>query len=311
MELKLNPAVQQALAKGEPVLALESTIISHGLPYPDNVECARNLERIAREQGTVPATIAIIDGVPTIGINDAELVQLAKSEDVAKVSRPDIAAVVAQERMGATTVAGTMILADLAGIRFFATGGIGGVHRGAETSFDISADLEELARTPVGVISAGAKAILDIPKTLEYLETRGVPVVGYGTGTFPLFYTRASQYPLTLRADDAEAVARIARAQFTTPQLAGGLLIANPIPAEHELPPAYIKGIIEQAVREAEVGKVAGKAVTPFLLARIAELTGKKSIVANLALIENNVRVGCAIARAYAELCRQNCRSAG
>lgn len=305
MKLIINPAVKQALAAGQPVLALESTIISHGLPWPDNVECARNLEKIAREHGAVPATIAIIDGVATIGISDAELVKLAKSENVAKVSRPDIATVVAQKRMGATTVAGTMILADLAGIRFFATGGIGGAHRGAESSFDISADLEELARTPVGVISAGAKAILDIPKTLEYLETRGVPVIGYGTGTFPLFYTRSSQYALSLRADDADTLARIARVQFTTPQLAGGLLIANPIPAEHELPPAYINAIIEQAVREAEEKKVAGKAVTPFLLARIAELTGKKSIVANLALIENNVRVGCAVAGAYAELCKK------
>ncbi len=302
MQLTINPAVQRALAAGEPVLALESTIISHGLPYPDNVACARNLERIARECGVTPATIAIVDGRVTIGINDDELQRLATSKNVAKVSRPDIATVVAQGRMGTTTVAGTMILANMAGIRFFTTGGIGGAHRGAEVSFDISADLEELARTPVGVISAGAKAILDIPKTLEYLETRGVPVLGFGTDTFPLFYTRNSSYPLTLRADDAATVAKIAQVQFSTPQLAGGILIANPIPAAQELPPDYINDIIEQAVREAELAEVKGKAVTPFLLARIAELTGKKSVTANLALIENNVRVGCAIASAYAAL---------
>jgi pseudouridylate synthase len=302
LTMHIRPDVQQALTSGAPVLALESTIISHGLPYPDNVACARTLERIARECGVTPATIAIIDGTVSIGITDEELLRLAQSDNVAKVSRADIAAVVAQRRMGTTTVAGTMILAAMAGIRFFATGGIGGAHRGAESTFDISADLEELARTPVGVISAGAKAILDIPKTLEYLETRGVPVIGYGTDSFPLFYTRSSSYRLNLRADDAATVARIAQAQFATPQLAGGLLIANPIPAESELPPAYIDDIIAQAVRAAEQAAVAGKQVTPFLLARIAELTGKKSIVANLALIENNVRVGCAIATAYAAL---------
>lgn len=305
MKVKINPEVQRALAAGEAVLALESTIISHGLPYPDNVACARTLEKIAREHGAVPATLAIIDGTVTVGITDAELLRLAQSENVAKVSRQDIAAVVARGGMGATTVAGTMILADMAGIRWFATGGIGGVHRGAEASFDVSADLEELARTPVAVVSAGAKAILDIPKTLEYLETRGVPVVGYGCTTFPLFYTRASAYPLLHHTDSIDAVARLAKLQFATPQLAGGLLVANPIPADQELPPGYINGIIEQALGEAAAQKVTGKAVTPFLLGRICELTGKQSVTANLALVENNVRVGSRLAVAYAQQLRE------
>lgn len=306
MKINLNPDVRRALAAGEAVLALESTIISHGLPYPDNVACARTLESIARENGAVPATMAIIDGVVTVGITDEELLRLAQSDNVAKVSRQDIAAVAARGGMGATTVAGTMIIADLAGIRWFATGGIGGVHRGAETSFDVSADLEELARTPVAVVSAGAKAILDIPKTLEYLETRGVPVVGFGCTTFPLFYTRASAYPLLHHADSVEEIARLAHLQFTTPQLAGGLLVANPVPADRELPPGYINDIIEQALREAGEKKVTGKAVTPFLLARICELTGKKSVTANLALVENNVRVGSRLAVAYARLRRND-----
>jgi len=302
MVMKINQEVAAALEEQKPVLALESTIISHGLPYPDNVECARMLETTARECGVVPATIGIIDGTIRIGLSDDEVVVLAKSKEVVKVSRPDIAYVVAQKRHGATTVAGTMLLAHRAGIKFFATGGIGGVHRQAENTFDISADLEELARTPVAVVSAGAKAILDISKTLEYLETKGVPVIGYGVDTFPLFYTRQSEYRLTQTVQDILSLARIVQTKFDILKVQGGILVANPIPAAAEMEHSYINGLIEQAVAEARQQEVSGKAVTPFLLGRICELSGGKSVAANLELVRNNVVVGSQLAVEYSKV---------
>ena len=295
--LDLHAPVAEALAAGRPVVALESTIITHGMPYPDNAAMAANVERIVAEEGVIPATIAVVGGRIKIGLSDDERAVLARTREALKLSRADLGFAVAQGRTGGTTVAATMIISHLAGIRVFATGGIGGVHKGAEKSFDISADLDELARTPVIVVSAGAKAILDIEKTLEVLETRGVPVVGHGCAVMPAFWSRQSPYaaPLTLRS--ADEIARF----HTTRQalgLGGGMLVANPVPESDEIPAEEMEGHIEAAQRAAEAEHVTGKEVTPFLLDKILELTGGRSLKTNIALVENNARLAARIARA-------------
>lgn len=296
LPLVLSPEVAEAQAKGGAIVALESTIITHGMPFPQNVETARRVEAEVRSQGATPATIAILDRKIHVGLTEAELDALGQATGVAKLSRADLAACLATGGTGATTVAATMICAHLAGIKVFATGGIGGVHRGAETSFDISADLRELAETPVTVIAAGAKAILDLPKTLEYLETLGVPVIAYGQDDFPAFWSRASGLKAPLRMDTAAeiAAAMIMRARLGLP---GGQLVANPIPSTAEIPRAEITPHIEAALAEAEAKGIAAKAVTPFLLQRIYELTEGRSLTANIELVLNNARLGAAIAR--------------
>lgn len=293
----LSPDVAAAQAAGQPVVALESTIITHGMPYPQNVEVAKKVEATVRAEGAVPATIAVLDGVLHIGLTDAQLEKLATAKDVMKVSRADMPVCMAAGRTGATTVAATMIAAHLAGIGVFATGGIGGVHQGAEESFDISADLLELAATPVTVVAAGAKAILDIPKTLEVLETNGVPVIAYGQDAFPAFWSADSGLPAPLRLDTAEeiAAAQKMRAKMGLP---GGQLIGNPIPAEDEIPAEALAPIIAQANAEAAAQGVSGKGVTPFLLGRILELTDGNSLTANIALVLNNARLASKIAAA-------------
>lgn len=294
--LKISSEVSQALSEGRPVVALESTIISHGMPYPQNVETALSCERIARENGAVPATIAILDGKLRAGLNAAEIDRLGRTGgSVAKASRRDIPMLVARRADGATTVAATMIVAAMAGIRVFATGGIGGVHRGAQETMDISADLTELARTPVAVVCAGAKSILDLGLTLEYLETQGVPVVGYGTDTLPAFYTRGSGFAVGFRLDTPEEIAAAVRAQREL-GFPGGMLIANPIPEEYSMDEGVINAAIDRAVAEARAQGVTGKAVTPFLLARIKDLTGGDSLAANIQLVFNNVRLAARIA---------------
>ncbi len=295
LPLAFSPEVTKARADGAPIVALESTIITHGMPYPQNLETAQRVEAEIRAHGAVPATIAVMAGKLHIGLTPDELNRLAQASDVMKLSRADIAACLAQGRTGATTVAATMIAAHLAGIHVFATGGIGGVHRGAETSFDISADLHELARTPVSVVAAGAKAILDLPKTLEVLETLGVPVIAYGQDDFPAFWSRSSGLAAPLRMNSA---AEIASAHLMRARLGlnGGQLIANPIPEPDEIDRDQITPVIETALREAEAQGIAAKAVTPFLLARIFELTEGRSLKANIALVLNNARLGAAIA---------------
>ena len=295
MHLKIDPEVRRALQGKRPVVALESTIITHGMPYPENLTTARSPESQVRQGGAVPATIAVIGGVICVGLSDAELEWLASAKNVMKLSRADLPYAVATKRIGATTVAATMIAAHLAGIKVFATGGIGGVHRGAETSFDISADLEELARTPVAVVCAGAKAILDVPKTLEYLETRGVPVVGYGTDEFPAFWSRQSGFAAPLRLDSAAEIARFVAAKWEL-NLGGGVVVCNPVPQADEIPAAEMRGFIDAAVGEAEQYGIKGKAVTPYILARIVELTGGRSLRTNMALAQNNARVAAEIA---------------
>lgn len=280
------------------LLALESTVISHGLPYPQNIAAARRFEQIAREHGAEPRTVAVIGGELRAGLSDDELELLARSHDVRKLSRRDLPIAVAQGWHGATTVATTMWIAARHGIRVFATGGIGGVHRGGTTP-DISADLPELAQTPVAVVCAGAKAILDLPATLEWLETWGVPVVGYGVDEFPAFYSRSSGLPVDVRVDTPQEAAAIVEAKRKL-GLPGGVLICAPVPEEFELPAAEANAAIEQALAEADAQGVHGKAITPFLLARIVELTGERSLRANLALLENNVRIGAQIAAALA-----------
>ncbi|WP_295079017.1 pseudouridine-5'-phosphate glycosidase [Tabrizicola sp.] len=299
LPLTLSPEVAEARANGAPIVALESTIITHGMPFPQNVETARRVEAEIRAQGAVPATIAIMDRRIHVGLTDVQLDALGQAKSVAKLSRADLAACLATGGIGATTVAATMICAHLAGIHVFATGGIGGVHRGAETSFDISADLRELAETPVTVIAAGAKAILDLPKTLEYLETLGVPVIAYGQDDFPAFWSRTSGLKAPLRMDTAAdiAAAHRMRARLGLP---GGQLVANPIPAEAEIPKAEITPHIEAALAEAAARGIAAKAVTPFLLQRIFELTEGRSLTANIGLVLNNARLGAAIARELA-----------
>ncbi len=295
--LRYHPEVREALDANRPVVALESTLITHGLPYPVNQEVAAGMEQAVRDAGAVPATIAVLQGQITVGLTPEQLAYLAEARNVRKCSRRDFPIVLARRGDGATTVAGTMIVARMAGISVFATGGIGGVHRGHP--FDVSADLLELAQTPVAVVCAGAKAILDLPLTLETLETHGVPVVGYRCSEFPAFYTRSSGLPLDVRCDTPEDIAAILRSReqlgFRT-----GTLIATPVPAEHELPADVAEAAIAQALQEAEAQGVRGKEVTPFLLARVSELTHKESRTANVALLKNNARVAAKIARALA-----------
>lgn len=289
--------VAAAKAAGKAIVALESTIITHGMPYPGNLRMAQSVEAIIRAEGAVPATIAVIDGTLHIGLEKHELEALSQRADAMKLSRADLAFAVAQGRTGGTTVAATMICAAMAGISVFATGGIGGVHKGAETSFDISADLDELARTPVVVVSAGAKAILDIEKTLEVLETRGVPVVAYRSDVMPAFWSRTSPFPAPLRLDAADAIA----AFFRTRQalgLVGGMLVANPVPEADEIPAERMAGTIAEAQAAAAEAGVTGKGVTPFLLQKILELTAGESLKTNIALVENNARLAAGIAKA-------------
>ncbi|UZD92020.1 pseudouridine-5'-phosphate glycosidase [Cognatishimia activa] len=295
----MSPEVAKAKDAGTPIVALESTIITHGMPYPQNVEVARKVEATVREHGATPATIAVMDGVLHIGLDDAQLEALATAKDVMKVSRADMPVCIAAGRTGATTVAATMIGAHLAGIKVFATGGIGGVHKGAELSFDVSADLTELAATPVSVVAAGAKAILDLPKTLEVLETQGVPVIAYGQDSFPAFWSQQSDLAAPLRLDTAKEIAA-SHAMRRRMGLPGGQLIANPIPSEAEIAADVLAPIIAQATQEADEQGVSGKGVTPFLLARIFELTEGRSLEANIALVLNNARLASQIA---VELC--------
>ena len=296
--LKISPAVQKALDEGRPVLALESTSISHGMPYPQNLETARLCEAEARKHGVEPATVAIIHGKLCAGLTDEELEYLAKAgPKVAKASRRDLPILAARGADGATTVAATMIVAAMAGIRVFATGGIGGVHRGAEVTMDISADLEELARTPVAVVCAGAKSILDLGLTLEYLETKGVPVLGYRTETLPAFYTDESDFKVDYRMDSPEEIAAAVTAQRDM-GYPGGMLITNPIPHQYAMPKDVIDAAINQALAEAKEQGVKGKATTPFLLARVCELTGGESLKSNIKLVLNNVALGAQIAAA-------------
>ena len=289
--LDLSPEVAEALRAGKPVVALESTIISHGMPYPQNVETALKVEGTVRENGAVPATIAVIGGRLKAGLTPEEIEYLGKKgRGVAKASRRDLPVLVAQGRDGATTVATTMIIAAMAGIKVFATGGVGGVHRGAETTMDISADLEELAQTPVMVICAGAKSILDLGLTLEYLETKGVPVIGYGTEELPAFYTRRSGFKVDYRLDTPEELAAAFRAKMEM-GLKGGMLVTNPIPEEYSMDPDRINAAIDEAVAEAKAQGIQGKETTPFLLARIKDLTGGDSLASNIQLVLNNARL--------------------
>ncbi len=297
--LHLSEEVATAFAEGAPVVALESTIISHGMPYPRNVEMAREVEDIIREGGAVPATIALLDGVPRIGLDDAALDLLGRDESVIKVSIRDLPYVVARRLHGATTVAATMRLAALAGISVFVTGGLGGVHRGAETSMDVSADLTELSQTDVAVVSAGVKSILDIGLTLEHLETLGVPVVVMGEDRFPSFFSRGSAFAAPMRVDSAAEVAAMMRAKWAL-GLAGGIAVTAPVPEADEIPAEEIGKIIDQALADADAQGKRGKDITPFLLGRIVELTGGASLETNIALVRNNARIGSAIAVAYA-----------
>ena len=289
--LDLSPEVAEALASGKPVVALESTIISHGMPYPQNVETALKVEKTIRENGAVPATIAIIGGRLKAGLTPEEIEYLGKKgRAVTKASRRDLPVLVARGEDGATTVTTTMIIANLAGIKVFATGGIGGVHRGAETTMDISADLEELSMTPVMVICAGAKSILDLGLTLEYLETKGVPVIGYGTEELPAFYTRKSGFKVDYRIDTPEELAAAFRAKLEM-GLKGGMLVTNPIPEEYSMDPERINAAIDQAIAECNEKGIKGKDTTPFLLARIKDITGGDSLDSNIQLVLNNARL--------------------
>ena len=297
--LTLAPEVAEALARGGPVVALESTIISHGMPYPRNVAMAREVEGIVRESGAVPATVAVLGGRPTLGLDDDELELLGSDESVRKVSVRDLGHVVATGGHGATTVASTMRLAGLAGIEVFVTGGLGGVHRGAESSMDVSADLTELSRTPVAVVSAGVKSILDIERTLEVLETLGVPVVGVGTDDFPSFFSRSSGVPVPMRVDSPEEVAALARATWDL-GLDCGIAVANPVPPEDEMPREEIDEVIARALADADRLGLRGKDITPYLLGRIVELSGGRSLETNIALVRHNARVGAAVATALA-----------
>jgi pseudouridylate synthase len=296
--LRIAEEVREAIAARRPVVALETTIVTHGMPYPRNIAAARSLESEVRAHGAVPATIAVIGGAVRVGLSESELDGLATARDVLKLSRADLAYAIATGRPGATTVAATMICARLAGIRVFATGGIGGVHRGAEKTFDISADLEELARTSVAVVCAGAKALLDLPKTLEYLETRGVPVIGYRTGEFPAFWSRSSGLPAPLRLDSVCEIGRLLELKWSL-GLEGGAVVANPIDAADEIPAPEMSGYIEAAVEEAAARGITGKAVTPFILSRLVEITGGRSLRANIALAQSNARLAAELAAAW------------
>jgi pseudouridylate synthase len=293
--LVFSEEVAKAMKENKPVVALESTIISHGMPYPQNVETAKEVEQLIRENGAAPATIAILDGKIKIGVNEGELEFLGTNKEIEKVSRRDLPYVIAMKKHGATTVAATMICANMAGIKVFATGGIGGVHRGAERTMDISADLQELAHTNVAVVCAGAKSILDLGLTLEYLETNGVPVIGYGTDILPAFYSSTSPFKVNYRIDTPEEIAKLIATKWEL-GLNGGLIIANPIPKEEELEESYINSIIEEALKEAEEKQIVGKAVTPFLLDKVKTLTGGKSLEANIALVKNNAALAAKIA---------------
>ncbi|MGR3564223.1 MAG: pseudouridine-5'-phosphate glycosidase [Heliomarina sp.] len=303
IDITYSAEVQSARDAGTPIVALESTIITHGMPYPQNIEVAAEVEQDIRDSGATPATIVVLEGRLHVGLEKDQLARLGQAKDVAKLSRADIAACLATGGTGATTVAATMIVARLAGIEVFATGGIGGVHTGAEQSFDISADLLELAQTPVTVVAAGPKAILDIPKTLEVLETQGVPVICYGQDRLPAFWSASSPHAAPLRMDDPET---IARAHFLRGQmdLPGGQLVANPILAEDEIPASELAPVIAQAQAEADEQGVAGKAITPFLLQRIFEITKGRSLTANIALVRNNARLAARIAIALNKIRR-------
>ena len=300
--LDVNPAVAQALAEGKPVVALESTIISHGMPYPQNVETALKVEEIIRQNGAVPATIAILGGRLKAGLSPAEIEYLGKQgQKVTKASRRDLSVLVAQGADGATTVATTMMIAHMAGIKLFATGGIGGVHRGAESTMDISADLEELGQTDVMVVCAGAKAILDLKLTLEDLETKGVPVLGYQTQELPAFYTRTSGLKVDYQVDSPEMLAKILKTQHDL-GLHGGILVTNPIPEQYSMDADAINAVIDQAIAEAQEKGIHGKETTPFLLAKVKEITGGDSLEANIQLVFNNAKLAAQTAAAYATL---------
>jgi pseudouridine-5'-phosphate glycosidase len=303
-KLDIRPEVAAALDAGRAVVALESTVISHGLPYPHNLEIAQRLEAIIREGGAVPATVAILSGQIRVGLDEAEIEHLATASGIAKVSRRDLGAVVAGGGDGATTVAATMIAAALAGIRVFATGGIGGVHRGGEVSLDVSADLAELGQSPVAVVASGAKAILDLPRTLEVLETHGVPVIGYGTDRFPAFFSRSSGLTLDARAETPEAAAAIMAAHWDL-GLAGGLLVCNPVPEAAALAPEEVAAWVEVALGEAEAAAIAGAEVTPFLLSRLNDLSAGRTLAANIALLKHNAAVAAEIALAFADQSRK------
>ncbi len=298
--LDISPEVREALAKGGPVVALESTIISHGMPYPQNVETALRVEKTIRDACAVPATVAVIGGRLKAGLSPEEIEHLGRSgRAVAKASRRDLPVLVARKQDGATTVTTTMIIAAMAGIKVFATGGIGGVHRGAQTTMDISADLEELAQTPVMVICAGAKSILDLGLTLEYLETKGVPVIGYGTDELPAFYTRRSGFKVDYRLDTPEELAAAFRAKLDM-GLRGGMLVTNPIPEEFSMDPDRINAAIDQAIAECSEKGIRGKDTTPFLLARVKDITGGDSLASNIQLVLNNARLAAATAKCLA-----------
>ena len=299
--IKINPEVVKALKENKPVVALESTIISHGMPYPKNVETALRVEQTIRDNGAIPATIGIIDGVPVVGMTPEEIEQFGKRKGVLKASRRDLPVVYAKKLWAATTVATTMIIANQAGIEVFVTGGIGGVHRGAEKTMDISADLQELAKTNVTVICAGAKAILDLPLTLEYLETMGVPVLGYKTSELPAFYTAHSGLKVDYEIEDAEVAAKVIKEKRDN-ALQGGILITNPIPEEYAMDAKVINDAIEKALKQADEQGIKGKETTPFLLKTIVELTGGDSLESNIALVLNNAKVGASIAKEYCKL---------
>ena len=303
LSLDLAPEVRAALDAGEAVVALESTIIAHGMPYPQNVTTASEVEAVVREHGAVPATIAVLGGRIKVGLSATEIDLLANEQGVLKLSRADLPYALCAAGHGATTVAATMILAHLVGIRVFATGGIGGVHKGVESTMDISADLDELARTPVAVVCAGAKAILDLPRTLEYLETRGIPVIGYRTDRFPAFWSRESELPVPIRLDTPGEIANLIRMKEEL-RLGGGVLVANPVPADDEIPVSVMAGHIEAAVREASTRGVSGKAVTPFLLSRLFEVTGGRSLATNIALVKNNAALAARLSRELTALSR-------
>ncbi len=299
--LSITPEIEQAIAENKPIVALESTILSHGMPYPENLEFAHKVEEIVRGQGAIPATMAILDGKLKVGLNADELEFMCNGKDIAKASRRDVAVYLATRRPAATTVATTMMIADMAGIRIFATGGIGGVHRGAQETMDISADLQELAHTNVCVVGAGCKSILDIGLTLEYLETFGVPVLGYQTDDFPAFYCESSGFGVDHNAKDAEEVALIMKTKWDL-GLEGGMLVGNPIPHEYSMDHKVIDKIIEEALELAKQQGIHGKATTPFLLAKIKELSGGDSLASNLQLAYNNAKVASQIAVAYAKI---------
>ena len=299
--LSITPEIEKAIAENKPVVALESTILSHGMPYPENIEFAHKVEQIIRNEGAIPATMAIIDGKLKVGLNDEELELMCKGENIAKASRRDVAVYLVSKQTAATTVATTMLIADLAGIRVFATGGIGGVHRGAQETMDISADLQEFANTAVCVVSAGCKSILDIGLTLEYMETFGVPVLGYQTEEFPAFYCETSGYKVDYKLKDAKEAAQIIKTKWDL-GLKGGALVANPIPHEYSMDHEVIDKAIDKALAMAKEKNIRGKATTPFLLATIKDLTGGDSLASNLQLAYNNAKVASKIAVEFAKL---------